>query len=45
MAHRRISLGAMPMPLAGFDLHDIAYGDLMLFVLRRDHPEPVVKIS
>ena len=37
IAHRRISLGAVPMPLAGLDLHDIAHVDFMLFMLRRNH--------
>ena len=37
VAHRRIGLGAVPMALAGLDVHDIADVDLLLLVLGRDH--------
>src|SRR5262245_8037186 len=37
MRHRRIRLCAMPVPLTGFDMHDVADGYLALFPLRRDH--------
>src|SRR5271169_2336086 len=37
MPHRRIGLGAMPMALAGLDMHDIAHIDFALVMLRRDH--------
>src|SRR5262245_2072788 len=37
MRHRRIRLSAVPVPLAGFDMHDVADGYLALFTLRRDH--------
>src|SRR5215475_15941818 len=33
MRHRRISLGAVPVPLARLDVNDIAHGDLTLFLL------------
>jgi hypothetical protein len=38
MAHRRIGLGAMPMPFAGLDMHDITHINLTMFVFRRHHP-------
>src|SRR5260370_848313 len=37
MAHRRIGLGAVPMALAGLDVHDVADIDLALVVLGGDH--------
>src|SRR5215471_9484615 len=37
MRHRRIRLRAVPVPFAGFDMHDVADGYLALFPLRRDH--------
>src|SRR5262249_56766836 len=37
MRHRRIRLRAVPVPFAGFDMHDVAGGYLALFPLRRDH--------
>jgi hypothetical protein len=37
MPHRGICLGAMPMALAGLDMHDIADIDLALLVLVRHH--------
>src|SRR6266851_1704058 len=37
MAHRRIGFGAMPMALAGLDVHDIADIDLALVMLGCDH--------
>src|SRR5262249_8136668 len=37
MRHRRIRLRAVPVPFAGFDMHDVADGYLALFTLRRDH--------
>ena len=30
----------MPVPLAGFDVHDVADGYLALFLLRRHHTPP-----
>src|SRR4029077_11414928 len=35
--HRRIGLGAVPVALAGLDVHDIADIDLLLLVLGRHH--------
>src|SRR6266850_3438231 len=40
MRHRRIRLRAVPVALAGFDVHDVADGYLALFLLRRDHAPP-----
>src|SRR6516164_6071845 len=37
MPHRRVGLGAMPMALAGLDMHDIAHIDLSLLMLRGHH--------
>ena len=37
MPHRGIGLGAMPMALAGLDMHDIAHVDLALFMLVCDY--------
>src|SRR5215471_6240232 len=36
MGHRRIRLGAMPVPLPGLNVHDIADGYFALFMLRGD---------
>ena len=38
MSHRRIGLGAMPMPFTGLDMHDITHINLTLFVFPRHHP-------
>src|SRR6266481_4577871 len=37
MSHRGIDLGAMPMPFAGLDMHDVAHIYLALFMLRRHY--------
>ena len=37
MPHRRVGLGAMPMTLAGLDMHDIAHIDLSLLMLHGHH--------
>src|SRR5215475_2464359 len=37
MRHRRIRLRAVPVPLAGFDMYNVADGYLALFTLRRNH--------
>src|SRR5215831_20381110 len=37
VAHRRIGLRAVPMALAGLDLHNVARIDFALFVLVGDH--------
>ena len=37
MSHRRIGLGAMPMAFTGLYMHDVAYVDLALLALIRDH--------
>src|SRR4029077_2472181 len=39
MAHRRVGLGAVPMPLASLDVHDVADVDLKL-PLRAPMPDP-----
>src|SRR5262245_48113612 len=36
MSHRRIRLGAMPVPLPGLNVHDIADGHFALLMLRGD---------
>jgi hypothetical protein len=38
MRHRRIRLGAMPVPLTGLDVHDVTDRDFALFLLRCDDP-------
>jgi hypothetical protein len=37
VSHRRIGLGAVPMALAGLDLHDVTDVDLALFMLGCHH--------
>src|SRR5437764_13511308 len=37
VAHRRIGLGAVPVALAGLDVHDVANIDLLLLLLVRHH--------
>jgi hypothetical protein len=38
MSHRRIALGAMPMPFTGLDMHYVTHINFTLFVFRRHHP-------